>query len=468
MKKVISLIFVAILMVTNLNTCYAAEIYKDDFYSNVNADFISEYGSYTDNNDQTNSFMMMMFKKNKKLFEQTAQKIADDEIKLDKDVSHNADLTTAFIKKIYDKNNINLFKKEFENKKICDDSYLACWYYECPILAGMVNTDIITYLIHTNPSSKEVVENIYEIENDVKKGMSLYIDSMDLTDATKKSMKDTLNNINPLYYGINKDFDFYFDYINREELMKNINSDNETFLSSLSNYVQIPWEKDDYVSPVILSQAIYYPNASTVPLGSYIVVYPAIFLCEDNSSSNFSLKSAVYLMLSHEFGHLWSAKYVEKDTESSIRALYPVREHELKEKSLADRGYYEQLEKYKSKNPVKEICAEDRQKLEAFAQHIIDELNGVDTGLYYADGDKEKVAINGLFVYREAAADNFSLNSVTALAKGKNQDLLPIFFTFARVFWGTYNLQDFTSYVYPPAPYRVNIGLKLCDNFKAG
>ena len=467
MKKVISLIFVAILMVTNLGTYYAAEVYDNDFYSSVNADFISEYGSYIDNNNQMSNFMLM-FKNNKKLVEQTAQKVANDEVKLDKNVSHNADLTTAFLKKIYDKDNIELFKEKFKNEEICDDSYLECWYYKCPVLVSMVNTDIITYFIHTNPSSKEIVENIYEIENDVRRGINLYIDSMDLTDATKQSMKDDLNNISIFYYGVNKDFDFYFEHIDREELMKNISSDNETFLSSLSNYVQIPEDRMDYVSPTILSQEIYCPNALSVPNGNYIVVYPAIFLLEDNSNSNFSLKSAVYLALSHEFGHIWNAKYVEKDAESNLRACYPVREHELKEESLAERGYYEAIEQYKKMYPVKEVCEEDRQKLEASAQHIVDELNCVDTGLYYTDGDKEKVKINGLFVYREAAADNFSLNSVTALAKERNEDLSPIFFTFARVFWGTYNLQDFMSNIYPPTIYRVSMGLKLCNNFNVG
>lgn len=114
---------------------------------------------------------------------------------------------------------------------------------------------------------------------------------------------------------------------------------------------------------------------------------------------------------------------------------------------------------------LKKICLEDRKKLEVSTQRIVDEFNCVDTYLHYADGDREKVLINGLAVYGEAAADNFSLNFVTALAKEENQDLLPIFFTFARFFYGTYSLQDFTLDKYPPAPYRVNIGLKLCNNF---
>ena len=151
--------------------------------------------------------------------------------------------------------------------------------------------------------------------------------------------------------------------------------------------------------------------------------------------------------------------------ESGVRASYPVREQDLREKSLADRGYYKTVEECKEKYQVKKICLEDRKKLEASAQRIVDEFNCVDTKLHYADGDREKVSINGLVVYCEAAADNFSLNSVTALAKEENQDLLPIFFTFARFFYGTYSLQDFTLDKYPPAPYRVNIGLKLCNNF---
>lgn len=464
MKKFISLILAMVLMLTNLGTATC----EDDFYSNVNADFINEYGSYVDDNNEMNYFGANMCENNKKLVEQTAQKIANDEIKLDKNVSHNADLTTAFLKKAYDKNNIDFFKKEFKNENICEDSYLACWYCKCPVLVSMVNVDIITYLIHTNPSSKEVVDNIYKIENDVRKGMNLYIDSMDLTDATKQSMKDTLNNVKIFYYGINIDFDYYFEHINKVELMENINSDNEAFLSSLSNYLQIFGEVYYYdkAAPTIFSKkGIYQPNAAAVSKSDYINVFPALFLSEGYGCSNFSLKYVVCLVLSHEFGHIWNAYYVEKDMESDVRASYPIREQDLREKSLADRGYYKKVEECKKECLVKKICLEDRKKLEASAQRIVDEFNCVDTKLHYADGDREKVSINGLVVYCEAAADNFSLNSVTALAKEENQDLLPIFFTFARFFYGKYSLQDFTLDRYPPAPYRVNIGLKLCNNF---
>ena len=49
-----------------------------------------------------------------------------------------------------------------------------------------------------------------------------------------------------------------------------------------------------------------------------------------------------------------------------------------------------------------------------------------------------------------------------AFAKKENADLSKMFFTSARFFWRTYNMQSFKGDIYSPAPYRVNIGLKLC------
>ena len=52
-----------------------------------------------------------MGKKNIELFNETAEKIAKGDIKLDKNISHNAELTEAFLKKIYDKDDKK--KKEY-------------------------------------------------------------------------------------------------------------------------------------------------------------------------------------------------------------------------------------------------------------------------------------------------------------------------------------------------------------------
>ena len=85
---------------------------------------------------------------------------------------------------------------------------------------GMVNTDIMTYLVHTDPESKEIIERIKGIETKVRTGIELYIDSMNLTEGTKQNMKKTLNEVEVYYYGVNKNFDRYFEDINREELLK--------------------------------------------------------------------------------------------------------------------------------------------------------------------------------------------------------------------------------------------------------
>lgn len=98
-------------------------------------------------------------------------------------MSSTAKMTEAFLKKIYDKDNINYFKEalkkelsnykmiaisflenekngELEINKFCEsffkdeDDYLGLWYFKCPLIMGMVNTDIMTYLVHTDPESK--------------------------------------------------------------------------------------------------------------------------------------------------------------------------------------------------------------------------------------------------------------------------------------------------------------------------
>lgn len=494
MKKVISIILAMVLMVTSLSTyCMAYEPHSSEFDVNsiVNADFIKEYGSYVDDNDKMNSFFKIMSKKNVKLFNETAEKIAKGDIKLDKNISHNAELTEVFLKKIYDKDNIDYFRKVlkeelsyYENDEISylengqnkelkneeleikkseikkyyesliedKDGYLKLWYFKCPVLIGMVNTDIMTYLIHTDPESKEIIGKIEEIEQKTRTGIDLYINKMDLTDVTKQSMKDTLKDIKVKYYGINEDFDSYFEHINREELMKDINSDNETFFNNVAPYFYLPKEKYDMAYPLAVSESIYQPNAFSFIPGRCIIFYPAMFLCKDvnDSNSDFNLEFLIRFVLSHEFGHFWNSNYIQKDIESREAAFPNDSEQERKA--------------YREAHPVKEICSEDMQKLEMSAQNIIDEFNDVRTNL--KDDDGKEVKIDGLRVYREAAADNFALNSMVVFAKKESEDLSKIFFTFARFFWGTYNIQSFIGFgvenTYPPNPYRVNMGLKLC------
>ena len=491
MKKVISMFLSMVLMVTSLNTycaAYEPDSSELDVNSIVNADIIKKYGSYVDDNDKFNNFITIVAEKNKKLFNKTAEEIARGNIKLDENMSSTAKLTEAFLKKIYDKDNIDYFrealkgtlsdmkndkitelrKKGLEGKELQNEeirigklferlrgyNYLTLWYLKSPLLVGMVNTDIITYLIHTDPESKEIVEKIDEVEMKVRTGIELYIDSMDLNEDTKQSMKKSLNEVKVYYCGVKESFDRFFEHINREKLMEDINSDNETFFSSLSNYIP----SDDYtkpidgaVTPVIFENelSIYQPNSTAIPGGNCIIFYPSVFLCKDinSSNSNFNLEFLIRVLLSHEFGHVWNFNYIKKDRES--------------EGVMCPRDNKQEFEKYlKEWHPAEEVCSEDMQKLETYAQSIVDEFSNVETGLSYDNG--EKVKIDGLRVYREAAADNFALNSVTTFAKEKGEDLSKIFFTFIRAHWGTYSIQNFRFDTYPPAPYRVNIGLKLC------
>ena len=192
-------------MITSLNTyctAYGPDSSELDVNSIVNADLIKEYGSYVDDDSKMNRFVDAVGKRNIELFNETAEKIAKGDIKLDKNISHNAELTEAFLKKIYDKDNIDYFKealkgtlsdmknaritelrekglegKELQNEeirigKLFDRlrgyNYLTLWYLKSPLLVGMVNTDIITYLIHTDPESKEIVEKIDEVEKKVR------------------------------------------------------------------------------------------------------------------------------------------------------------------------------------------------------------------------------------------------------------------------------------------------------------
>ena len=491
MKKVISMFLSMVLMVTSLNTycaAYEPDSSELDVNSIVNADIIKKYGGYVDDNDKFNNFITIVAEKNKKLFNKTAEEIARGNIKLDENMSSTAKLTEAFLKKIYDKNNIDSFKEMLEKdllesekfdinclkndkneeleiakskiKKYYEDflenkdDYLGWWWIKSPLLIGMVDTDIMTYLIHTNPESKEIVEKIDEVETKVRTGIELYIDSMDLTEATKQSMKKTLKEIPVYYYGIKENFDFCFKHINREKLMEDINSDNEMFVKSLYHYCPQYKENEarDYSAALKIfmnKHDIYEPDAYAECDKNYIVFYPAMFLCKDinDSNSDFSLEFLLRVVLSHEFGHVWNAKYIKKHHESE-GVVYP-------------RDNKQEFEKYlKEWHPAEEVCSEDIQKLETYAQSIVDEFSNVETGLSYDNG--EKVKIDGLRVYREAAADNFALNSVTTFAKEKGEDLSKIFFTFIRAHWGTYSIQNFRFDTYPPAPYRVNIGLKLC------
>ncbi len=495
MKKVISMFLSMVLMVTSLSTycaAYEPDSSELDVNSIVNADLIKEYGSYVDDDSKMNGFIDAVVKRNIELFNETAEKIAKGDIKLDKNISPNAELTEAFLKKIYDKDNIDYFKKAFkgtlsdvknaritelrekglegkelQNEEIrigklydhfCGYDYLTLWYLKSPLLIGMVNTDIITYLIHTDPESKEIVEKIDEVEMKVRKGIELYIDSMDLNEDTKQSMKKTLNEVEVYYCGVKESFDRFFEHINREKLMEDINSDNETFFSNLSNYIP----SDDYTKPidgqvtsVIFENefSIYIPNSIALPKKNCIIFYPSMFLCKDinSSNSNFNLEFLIRVVLSHEFGHVWNFNYIKKDHES-IGVADPWDNKQEFEKYL------------KEWHPAEGVCPEDIQKLETYAQSIVDEFNSVKTNL--KDDEGKEIKIDSLRVYAEAAADNFALNSVTALAK-KDEDLSKIFFAFARFFWGTYNMQSFKGDIYPPAPYRVNIGLKLCKNFDA-
>ena len=495
MKKVISMFLSMVLMVTSLNTycaAYEPDSSELDVNSIVNADIIKKYGGYVDDNDKFNNFITIVAEKNKKLFNKTAEEIARGNIKLDENMSSTAKLTEAFLKKIYDKNNIDSFKEMLEKdllesekfdinclkndkneeleiakskiKKYYEDflenkdDYLGWWWIKSPLLIGMVDTDIMTYLIHTNPESKEIVEKIDEVETKVRTGIELYIDSMDLTEATKQSMKKTLKEIPVYYYGIKENFDFCFKHINREKLMEDINSDNEMFVKSLYHYCPQYKENEarDYSAALKIfmnKHDIYEPDAYAECDKNYIVFYPAMFLCKDinDSNSDFSLEFLLRVVLSHEFGHVWNAKYIKKHHESE-GVVYP-------------RDNKQEFEKYlKEWHPAEEVCPEDIQKLETYAQSIVDEFNSVKTNL--KDDEGKEIKIDGLRVYAEAAADNFALNSVTALAE-KDEDLSKIFFAFAKFVGGTYNIQYFKFDTYPPAPCRVNVGLKLCKNFDA-
>ena len=492
MKKVISLVFIMAFVVTSLNSyCMAfdSDSSEFDFNSVINDSFIKTNGSYIGDGGQNRGFFSLMAEKNKKLANKTAEEIAKGNIKLDKNISPNADLTEAILKKIYDKDNIDYFKKELEDhllkaknnriqelkeeglenevpriEKLFDDirnDYLTFWWCKSPVLMGIVNTDIITYLIHTNPESKEVIKNLKEIEQKVRTGIELYIDSMGLTDATKESMKKTLRDAKVYYYGITNNFDFCFENINKKELMKNIESDNETFFKSLSNYSPksvYDEYKEGCVAETVFADEfrIYLPNSTTNMVTNEIIVYPTIFLCSD-SNEKFNLETSIRTALSHEFGHLWNSNYIKKNL-LSFGAVWYEDGCNPDFKTLE-----EYLEYWEKGFRLKKVCPEDEQKLETYAQNIVDEFNSVETGLNYDNG--EKVKIDGLRVYMEAAADNFALNSVTTFDKEKGKDLSKIFFTFAKYTWGTYTLQDFKVNIYPPAPYRTNIGLKLCKNF---
>ena len=493
MKKVISLVFIMVFVVTSLNSyCMAfdSDSSEFDFNSVINDSFIKTHGSYIGDGGQNRGFFSLMAEKNKKLANKTAEEIVKGNIKLDKNISPNADLTEAILKKIYDKDNIDYFKKELEDhllkaknnriqelkeeglenevpriEKLFDDirnDYLTFWWCKSPVLMGIVNTDIITYLIHTNPESKEVIKNLKEIEQEVRTGVELYIDNMGLTDATKESMKKTLRDVKVYYYGITNNFDFCFDNINKKELMKNIESDNETFFKSLSNYSTksvYDGDREKGVAGTVFADEtrIYQPNASTLMTTNEIIVYPAIFLCTDSDEKS-NLELMIRMTLSHEFGHLWNSNYIKKNLLSYGEVT--CRDHKSNFKT-----FEEYLENWGKEFRLKKVCPEDEQELETYAQNIVDKFNNVETGLIYANG--EKVKIDGLFVYMEAAADNFALNSVTTFDKEKGKDLSKIFFTFAKYTWGTYTLQDFKVNIYPPAPYRTNIGLKLCKNFDA-
>lgn len=50
----------------------------------------------------------------------------------------------------------------------------------------------------------------------VRTGIELYVDSMDLTEDTKQSMKKTLNEVEAYYCGVKESFDRFFEHINRE------------------------------------------------------------------------------------------------------------------------------------------------------------------------------------------------------------------------------------------------------------
>ena len=495
MKKIISMFLSMVLMITSLNTyctAYGPDSSELDVNSIVNTDLIKEYGSYVDDDSKMNGFIDAVVKRNIELFNETAEKIAKGDIKLDKNISHNAELTEAFLKKIYDKDNVDYFKealkgtlsdiknaritelrekglegKELQNEEIrigklfdrlCGYDYLTLWHLKSPLLIGMVNTDIITYLIHTDPESKEIVEKIDEVEMKVRTGIELYIDSMNLNEDTKQSMKKSLNEVEVYYCGVKESFDRFFEHINRGKLMEDINSDNETFFSSLSNYIP----SDDYTKPidgqvtsVIFEKefGIYIPNSIALPKKNCIIFYPSMFLCKDinSSNSNFNLEFFIRVALSHEFGHVWNFNYIKKDHES-IGVANPWDNKQEFEKYL------------KEWHPAEEVCPEDIQKLETYAQSIVDEFNSVKTNL--KDDEGKEIKIDGLRVYAEAAADNFALNSVTALVE-KDEDLSKIFFAFAKLVGGTYNIQYFKFDTYPPAPCRVNIGLKLCKNFDA-
>lgn len=240
--------------------------------------------------------------------------------------------------------------------------------------------------------------------------------------------------------------------------MEDINSDNETFFSSISNYLPSYYYTkpiDAQVTSVIFENelGIYQLNSTAIPGKNCIIFYQYVFLCKDinSSNSNFNLEFAIRVFLSHEFGHVWNFNYIKKDRES--------------DGVVCPRANKQEFEKYlKEWHPAEEVCPEDIQKLETYAQSIVDEFNSVKTNL--KDDEGKEIKIDGLRVYAEAAADNFALNSVTALAE-KDEDLSKIFFAFAKLVGGAYNIQYFKFDTYPPAPCRVNVGLKLCKNFDA-
>ena len=100
-----------------------------------------------------------------------------------------------------------------------------------------------------------------------------------------------------------------------------------------------------------------------------------MFLCKDIniSNSDFNLEILIRVVLSHEFGHIWNIKYIKKHHES--------------EGVVCPRDNKQEFEKYlKEWHPAEEVCSEDMQKLETYAQSIVDEFSNVETGLSYYNG----------------------------------------------------------------------------------
>lgn len=507
-KHCVSVFLCVLLVLFSASSSFAFD--TAGFYSFVNKDLIEKYGLWQKEGNLISTSQIIK-QRIKDVTSDVEQKIAAGEIILPE--TPKSKIITSFLKKVYDERNRRFLEEQIRSMLKSEEDTVEG---EVPywdglkkinmLLPAMADVYAMQYIINNNPKSMALKEGFSSLTNQVLEIAKFYIDNMGLSKTAKDKMEKTIDEVSFVFYGVNKDIDHIFEEIDEKNILLAIAGDGMDLYNGLC---KLPYSLSTIPDVFIYNNNVYELDISASEESNHITIGPAMGVLPLVCDNKDNMLALIIYMLSHEIGHLWNCRYVLMDVKSAvwkdIRYNFPdMKEEDLQRvEELIVAGARKKLYNLH----VDGFSENDILILDKNAQKILDAFSNIKTGHNISEYRKaryliewlilngtngsngksldEKIAYNrekcentsnsctesielvidGKSVFQEAAADNFALEAFTRYNISKGKDIASIFLVFARFNWEVLMDRGIFLDDHPIGPYRVNIGLRLCEAY---